>query len=308
MENKRKKKGLSLLEKRGLSGYLFTLPVIIGSIFIFLPALIDSFIYSFNDVVIEFNNIAKSPVGFKNYYDAFMTDANFRVILITAAKGIIGDSAVIILFSFFISTVLNQKFHGRGLARTIFFMPVVLSVGIVADMEEANAIYNAMDIATETAGTSFDQMGMRAMFQTVNVLTNMGLPARLSGIVISVINNMKNIVNGSGVQILILLTALQSINPSMFEAAKVEGATRWEEFWKITFPLLTPSLLVCVVYTIIDTFTNPIYGVMEYIQGLAFSNGKMGYAAALSWIYFIIVIIVLGITSKIISKRVTYLE
>lgn len=304
----KKRKAQSLSQKRGLSGYVFTLPVIIGLVFLFLPAVIESLIYSFNDVVIEFSHLEKTYVGFKNYYDAFMSDANFRVILISASKGILVDSVVIILFSFFISNVLNQKFKGRGLARTIFFLPVVLSVGIVAAIEDANAMYNAMDIASGSNGSGFDQLGMQAMFSTMSVITQIGLPSSLSSVIVGIINNMTNVVNSSGVQILVFLSALQSINPSIFEAAKVEGATKWEEFWKITFPMLTPSLLVCVVYTIIDTFTNPVYGVMQYIQTQAFSSGRMGYAAALSWIYFIIVIVVLGITTAIISKRVTYLE
>lgn len=303
----KKKRHMGLTERKGMWGYVFILPFLIGLVFIFLPAVIQSLLYSFHDVVIEFNHIAMTYKGVQNYIDAFMADANFRVVLLNAMKGILIDSAVIILFSFFISNVLNQRFHGRGLARTIFFLPVVLSVGIVAAMEEANAMYNAMEIVGESAG-EFDQMGMQAMFSTMMIMERIGLPASVTSFMTGVINNMYHIVNSSGVQILVFLSALQAISPSVFEAAKVEGATKWEEFWKITFPLLTPSLLVCVVYTVIDTFTNPIYGVMTYIQTLAFSNGKMGYAAALSWIYFLIVIAVLGITAGIIARRVTYLE
>lgn len=304
----KKNRKLSLTGKKGLAGYVFILPVLIGLIFIFIPAVIQSLIYSFNDEVIEMSHISKKFIGLNNYYDAFMSDANFRVILLDAAKGIIIDATVIILFSFFISNVLNQRFVGRGVTRTIFFLPVILSVGIVAAMEDANSMYNAMEIVGDSTGNGFDQLGMQAMFSTAMLVRNMGLPASMSNIVVGIINNMYNIVNSSGVQILIFLSALQSINPSVFEAAKVEGATKWEEFWKITFPMLTPSLLVCVVYTIIDTFTNPIYGIMDYIQVQAFSSGKLGYAAALSWIYFIIIIVVLGIVTGILSKRVTYLE
>lgn len=303
-----KKKKLKLTAKKGRSGYIFVLPIILGLIFIFIPAVIESLIYSFHEVTIEFNHIAKEFTGLKNYKDAFLVDSSFRVILLGAIKGILLDSTVIILFSFFISNILNQKFIGRGAARTVFFLPVVLSVGIVAAMEKSNEMYNAMQIVTQSSGTEFDQLGMQAMFSTMTLVSKLGLPSAISNVIVSVINNMYNIVNSCGVQILVFLSALQSINPSVFEAAKVEGATKWEEFWKITFPMLTPSLLVGVVYTIIDTFTNPVYGVMQYIQSLAFSSGKMGYAAALSWIYFLIVIVVLGIVAGIISRRVTYLD
>lgn len=306
---KSKRKGAALSVKKARAGYVFLLPIVLGLIFIFLPALINSLIYAFNQVTIEFSRLAKEWVGIANFKNAFIGDSNFLKILLSALKGIFLDSTVIILFSFFMSNVLNQKFVGRGFVRMIFFLPVVLAVGIVADMENANEMYNAMSLVEETSASGgFDQMGMRSLFGIASLLNTMGLPASMVNIVQTILNNMYDILNSSGVQILIFLSALQSINPSVFEAAKVEGATKWEEFWKITFPMLTPSLLVCVVYTIISTFTNPIYGVMDYIESKAFSNGQLGYASALSWIYFVIVIVVLSIVSGIISKRVTYLD
>lgn len=306
--NKRKRKRTDLMVKKARAGYWFLLPIILGLIFIFLPALVNSFIYSFNIVTIEFSALTKEFVGFDNF-KSIVGDGEFLKILLSALKGIFLDSTVIILFSFFMSNVLNQKFIGRGLVRMVFFLPVVLAVGIVADMEAANEMYNAMGlVGEETVAGGFDQMGAAAMFSIANILNSMGLPATLVNIVQTILNGMYDILNSSGVQILIFLSALQSINPSVFEAAKVEGATKWEEFWKITFPMLTPSLLVCTVYTIISTFTNPIYGVMDYIENKAFSRSMLGYASALSWLYFVIIIVVLGVVTKIISKRVTYLD
>lgn len=306
--NKKKRKRTDLMVKKARAGYWFLLPIILGLIFIFLPALYNSFVYAFHTVTIEFSGLAKEFVGFDNF-KSIVGDASFLKILLSALKGIFLDSTVIILFSFFMSNVLNQKFIGRGLVRMVFFLPVVLAVGIVADMEAANEMYNAMGLVQEeTVAGGFDQMGAAAMFSIANILNSMGLPDTLVNIVQTILTGMYDILNSSGVQILIFLSALQSINPSVFEAAKVEGATKWEEFWKITFPMLTPSLLVCTVYTIISTFTNPIYGVMDYIEDKAFSRSMLGYASALSWLYFVIIIVVLGVVTKIISKRVTYLD
>lgn len=305
----KKRKQIGLARKKDRVGYIFILPVMIGALFIFLPAVLNSLIYAFNNVTIEFNGIKTSYIGWRNFKDAFMVDPEFRVIILSAAKGIIVDSGVIILFSFFISNVLNQKFLGRGISRMIFFMPVILSVGIVAKIEGANSIYNIIEIgASSNSEGEFNQIGMKAMFNMMGILNNLGVTGSVGVIVMNIIRNMQNIVNSSGVQIMIFLSSLQSINPAVFEASKMEGATKWEEFWKITFPLLTPNLLVCIVYTIIDTFTNPVYGVMDYIQSQAFNNGKMGYAAALSWIYFALVLVVLGVSVGLISRRVTYLE
>ena len=298
-----------LSEKKNMAGYFFAMPVIIGLVFIFLPALVQSLMYAFCDVKIDFGNIQSKWIGIRNFYDAFLTDSDFIVLFGNAIQGMFFDSAVIILFSFFMSNVLNQKFAGRGICRVIFFLPVVLSMGIVADMEDANAMFNAMSAMEESASTSaFDQLGMSAIFSITRLMDLMGLPMTMTNIIGSVLSNMYGILNASGVQILIFLSALQSISPSVFEAAKMEGATKWEEFWKITFPMLTPSLLVCVVYTVISTFTNPTYGVMDYVESQAFSSGKLGYASAVSWIYFVTVIVVLGIAAGIISKRVTYLD
>ena len=305
-----KKKGMALSEKKNMAGYVFILPVVIGMIFIFIPALYNSLVYAFHEVSIDFGGVKMVPVGIQNFKDAFLTDANFIPVFISGIRGMFFDSVVIILFSFFMSNVLNQKFKGRGICRVIFFLPVVLSMGIVAEMEDANEMFNAMNGSLEEASATgtFDQIGLSTLFNVAGLLQLMGLPASMTNMIGSVLTNMYGILNASGVQILIFLSALQSISPSVFEAAKMEGATKWEEFWKITFPMLTPSLLVCVVYTVISTFTNPVYGIMDYIQAQGFSGAKYGYASALAWIYFAVVIVVLGLATGIISKRVTYLD
>jgi ABC-type sugar transport system permease subunit len=126
--------------------------------------------------------------------------------------------------------------------------------------------------------------------------------------VIYAIDNTYSIVNSSGVQILIFLSALQSISPSIFESAKVEGATKWEEFWKITFPILTPMILVSTVYTIIDSFTNPRYRVLEYIRENAFASNRLGFASAMAWIFFLIIAVIIWMVFGLVSRRVHYLD
>lgn len=296
-----------------MKGYFFIIPFIVGFFVIFLPCVIESLIYSFNDVKIDFGGVIRTFVGIKNYYDAFLTDTEFRVVLLSALKGILIDTLLIIMFSFFIANVLNQKFVGRSLARAVFFLPVILTTGIVESVERSNAMYNAMEsvIGTaeeETAIAIFDQLGLAVSFRLQNMFANLELNPSIINTVIYALTNTYNIANSSGVQILIFLSALQTIPPSLFEASKIEGATKWEEFWKITFPLLTPMIFVNIVYTVIDTFTNPVYAVLDYIYNVAFIKGKMGLASALSWIYFTIIILVLGMVSLVVSRRITYLD
>ena len=129
------------------------------------------------------------------------------------------------------------------------------------------------------------------------------LNSNITDVIVYAVENTYSVVNSSGVQILIFISALQAIPSSLFEASKVEGATKWEEFWKITFPMLTPMILVNIVYTIIDSFTNPKYEVLQYILDNSFTNSKgIGYACAMSWM------ICLGIICGVLSKRIHYLD
>lgn len=301
------KSKIGLTQRRNMLGYLFILPFIIGLFIIFIPSVVESFLYAFQKIRIDLGSISSTPVGWLNYKKAFTTDTEFRVILQTALRGMTIDTLIILIFSFFIANILNQKFIGRGVARTIFFLPVILATGIVASTEIGTDLFNAMSNNTGDAANVLVS-GNIGSFDLETMLLNSGLNSSITGTVVYAIKNTYSIVNSSGVQILIFISALQSISPSIFEAAKVEGATKWEEFWKITFPILTPMILVAVIYTIVDTFTNPEYKVISYIQDVAFGMPDIGYASALSWLYFLIVAVVLSVISFLISRRVQYLD
>lgn len=289
------------------SGYLFISPFLIGVVFIFLPSLVESFRYSFNDVKIELEGMVQTLAGWENYRYAFLVDPDYRVLLVNGARGMVVDTILIMIFSFFVANILNQRFIGRSFARTVFFLPVILATGIVASITDNADIFNPMTITSTTTG-QFGSAGLTTLFSLRTFLYQMSLNDTVSTAVIYAVNNTYNIVNSSGVQILVFLAALQSISPSIFEASKVEGASKWEEFWKITFPIITPMIFVNIVYTIIDSFTNPIYGIMDYIRNQAFGAARIGYASALSWIYFAVILLVLGLSSWIFSRRMTYLE
>ncbi len=125
--------------------------------------------------------------------------------------------------------------------------------------------------------------------------------------VFTIINQVYNIAIASGIQIIMFLSALQTISPSMFEAAKIEGCTAWESFWKITFPMVSSMILVNVVYTVIDFFLKTDNTVMTKISEEV-TKLNYGVSSAMAWVYFLCVIIILGIISLIISKRVYYYE
>lgn len=305
------KKPKNLTARKNRVGYIFVMPFIIGLVAIFVPTVIDSVVYSFSEVSINFNNVSNSFIGWQNFIQAFTVDIYYRQILLSTIQGMLLDTLIILLFSFFIANILNQKFIGRSAARMIFFLPVILSTGIVTVAETGNiamSIYQSSSNSASAVAGAFESGGLSSFFDLEGFISTIQISPQLTDTILYAVDSTYKIVNSSGVQILIFLSALQSINPSVFEAAKVEGATKWEEFWKITFPLLTPMILVNTVFTVVDSFTNPEYKVLEYIQQQAFENNKMGYASALSWVYFLIVLVVLAIVWRLIARRVHYLE
>lgn len=294
-------------------GYTFMLPFLFGSFVIFLPALFESLYYSFAKVAIRFDSLEIEWVGWKNYVMLFTEDTEFRVMLLDAVQGMLTDLLVIILFSFFLATILNQQFKGRGLVRMIFFLPVLLSTGIISATDTNNlamTIFNSSSNSSGAVSQSIMGGGFSILTQVEQLLLRQNVSSSVVNFIINTVDNTYGILNHSGVQILIFLSALQSISPSVFESARVEGATKWEEFWKITFPMLTPMILVNTVYTFVDQFANPKYGILDYIQDKAFSdaNAGLGFSAAVSWVYFLVNLILLGIICSVIVKRIHYME
>ena len=293
--NSGQKKYISKLQqKKDRLGYLFVLPFIVGLLVIFLPALYDSIVYSFSEVSIRLGSVEQHGVGFANYIKAFTEDTNFRVLMLSAVQRTAQDMIVIVIFSFFIAAVLNQKFFGRGAVRTIFFLPVLLATGIIAKADTNSLVMNTFGSGSNNSAAisgAFTSGGFDVLFSLQDLLESVNFNRTVTQVILTAVDNTYNVVNSSGVQIIIFLAALQSISPSIFESARVEGATKWEEFWKITFPMITPQ-----------------YGILDYIQTQAFSNSQIGFASALSWIYFLFVLAFLGLISLIISRRIHYLD
>lgn len=308
--NNTKSPGIGLTERKNLKGYIFIMPFIIGLGLIFLPALFNSIRYAFSTVKINYADVKVSYTGWVNFTRPFTEDTNFIELMRNAMQGMLLDLVIITFFSFFIANILNQKFAGRGLARTIFFLPVLLATGIIAAADTNNMAMDFFKSATNTGGSiaSAFTNGSSSFFDLKEMLMNANIGRSFAENILYAINNTYDIVNSSGVQILIFLSALQSIPPSIFEASKVEGATKWEEFWKITFPMLTPMILVNIVYTVVDSFANPKYKVLTYIRQTAFDNNQMGYASALAWFYFIAILLILGVIWGVIAKRIQYLD
>lgn len=298
--NKRK---TTLEKKNAKAGYMFIFPWIIGFIFFFTIPMIKSFIYTFNKIVISPSGFKLQYVGLKNYQKAFTLDPDFIRKLTGSIKNMGYQVPIIVLFSLFIAVILNQKFKGRFLMRSIFFLPVVITSGIVIQILKQDIFAQTLDVGAAAGGTVY----MLRSFNLMEILIKSGLNPGIASVMTNVADNIFDLTWKAGVQILLFLAGLQAISPSLYEAAKVEGATGWEEFWKITFPMVSPIILVNIVYSVIDSFTDYGNTVMQLIYNAANKNMLFEYSATLAWIYFICVFVLLAIIIKLTSKRVFYM-
>lgn len=291
---------LTNAKRNSLIGFSFTIPWVIGFIFLFLIPLIKTVLYSFSSISIGKSGFELSFVGVRNYRATFSEDPNNLRMVLTSIGNVVVTVIVVVVFSLFLAILLNQDFRGRSLARVIFALPIIIASGVVIVLLKENVLQQNMG-SSDTAATLFQGNGL------LDFLKLMGLPDNIVGMFENILNNIFDMVWRSGMQIILFLSALQSIPSSSYEAAKIEGATAWESFCFVTFPMISPFLLVNIVYTIIDTFTDSTNTVMSKIFSLV-SGVEYEKAAAFSIVYFILVLLVVGLVYIIMNKRISYSE
>ncbi|MBE6809698.1 MAG: sugar ABC transporter permease [Ruminococcaceae bacterium] len=294
------KKGKSnLLRKRGYYGYFFILPLIIGVLFVFIPNLYHTFQYSVSSLELGKTGYDATFEGFSQYKAAFTKDANFVPYLVNELKSFLTDVPVITIFSMFIAVLLNGRFRGRTIARLIFFIPVILSTGIISSIEANTDLLANVESNMASSETSL-------VSGLSNMLLQMNLPDFIIDIIDSAISGIYSVVQRSGMQIFILLTGLQEIPPSLYEAAEVEGCNGWESFWKITFPMMGPHIRISIVYTIVDLTSRTDTVLAEYINLLAFRSNMFSLGTAMYVIYLLIVLIMVGIVLYVLNRFIKY--
>lgn len=298
-----KKLHMSYEKKKGLYGYGFIALWFVGALLFFIIPVVKSFFYSFNDVTPETGYLAQSWVGLSNYKKAFMTDPTYRQLLVEALKDIAFNLPVIVIFSMFVAIVINQKFRGRTFARAVFFLPVIIATGPVYAIITGDLKTSGSSEA-EQFSTMFETNMVDQLLEFVGIY---GFGSTFTEMVSELTSDILNLVWKCGIQIIIFLSALQGIPTSAKEAAAIEGATSWEFFWKITLPYVSPMILVNIVYTVIDAFTDPTNQVMARVLEVQ-SDWKYGYSAAMAWSYFGIILAALGIIFAVMNKLVWYDE
>ena len=302
MKKNQKIRLAGLERKKAQAGYLFIAPFIIGFLLFMVKPLFQALYMSFCEVKLGPGSFETIWIGLENYRFSFRVDPEYTRLLGEEFLRMFVYSIAIIVFSFFVSLILNQKFHGRALVRAVFFLPVILSSGVMLGLESSNSLIAALQQSVEDAGTS--TISVTAAMETV--LRTAGVGTRVFETLFEVIDNIYDVALASGIQIIIFLSGLQTIPRSMYEAADIEGCTAWESLWKVTFPMISSLFLVNWVYTVVDFCMRSDNQVIEKIQEVMIQNQNYGAASAMTWVYFVIVIAFVGVTSLAISKGVYY--
>lgn len=281
------------LEKREARyGYLFIAPWLIGVLIFLLIPLVQSFQFSLADIRMTPFGRLITFVGHENYTQIWLEDKDFPVMLVSYFMETLISVPIIVVFALIIAMLLNGKIKFKGMFRLIFFLPVIIVSGPV------------MVMLTGQGATTINSVNVQA----INTALNQFLPRYLASSISSVFGNMVMILWYSGVQILIFLSALQKIDPSLYEAAKMDGGSQWECFWKITLPTIKPMILLNAVYTVIAISNNENNGIINIIQSAMFAGNKgYGYASAMAWMYAIAETLIIGIVALVlITKKDAY--
>jgi len=280
--SKRKKKRLNPKISRNIEGSLFIAPWIIGFLIFLAFPLGFSLYMSFHKVNILPGGMEYEFNGVNYYREILLGSAEFYDELIPYFQEIIIMVPIIIIFSLLIAISLNQKLPGRFIFRAIFFLPVIFTTGY---------------LLTEFVNQGEGSLGFLEKFALGDFLdtylgdSSWGQPIK------TLLNRFVLILWYSGVQILIFLAGRQTIPVSAYESARIDGASPWEIFWKITLPAMSPFIFLNLIYTVVDMFTFPFNPVIELI-----GTGNYGYSSAIAWIYFTIIMIFLLIVMLIFMR------
>lgn len=293
-------KRLSYERRKSMYGRLFILIWVVGILLFFVSPFIKTIVYSVSDL--NFRTLETTPAGITHYARLFIKDTAFLQNLSTVLMNLLYEVPIIVMFSLFIAVVLNRQFVGRLFFRAVFFLPVIVMSGVVFTLLSKDT--QSSDLMQES--------GAATMFSGATLLNDLlsafGFGKQIIDFISNVVSRVIDTVWKSGVQILLCLAGLQSVSPALYEAARMEGATKWEEFWKITFPMLTPVLLVSMIYTIIDSFTASSNKIITYINTVSFHDFEYSYGCAMSMTYCGIMLVIIGAATALIGRAVVYTE
>lgn len=269
-------------------GYVFMLPWTIGFLGLIAFPLVWSFYMSFHKVVVTGKGFSYTWIGLQNFKDAFVKDNVYPIQLILYFQEMILMIPIIVIFALLVSLLLNQKIPGRFFFRAVFFLPVIFATGQVLT-----------ELFTQGAG----EIPFMEQYD-VEPLVKQYFGPQLAEPVMNVVSKTVIILWYSGVQIIIFIAGFQTVPKTVYEAIRIDGASPWDSFWKLTLPAIVPFISLNTIFTIVDLFTFPLNPVIAHVRLNMFKpDTGYGYANALAWIYFGFIFILLAIVLWIFNRN-----
>lgn len=275
-------KKLTNAQKDAIAGYIFIGLWIIGFLVFGLYPIIYSLFLSFNKVIPSSDGIEATWIGIENYRVAFTTDRTMLDALISFLKDDLVMVFVINVFAVIFAVLLSGNIKGKGFFRTVFFLPVVIISGsVMGQLVDKNIIV----------------MNTLQNFSIIEMIGST-LGAEVQEFIVKIFKDLFYMFWFSGVQLIVYMTTLQKMDKSMYEASQMDGASVWEQFWKITLPALKTAIFINLVYTLILLATFDNNGVILTIKDVMFDTQPQrgfGFASALAWLYFIVLVLIIAI-------------
>ena len=297
---KKQKKHKSIEALKSTYGRMFVLHWEIGLLVFFLVPIVKSLWFSVCDVSFGGGEFHFDYVGFANYNYALRENANFTKNMAETLSAILPSLLVIVILSLILALLLNQKFKGRLFFRMLYFVPVIIASGVVIQHIFAST-------SSELSSSGVSDSFASDMVKVDDIMAWLSLPAEIGEFFGTVLNDIFNLVWNCGIQIVLFISGMQSIPDSLYEVSKVEGATKWEEFWFITLPMLARTLILVIIFTMVEIITDKTNSVMELAYTFMSSITNYGKASAMLWAYFVVVgaimAAIVGLYSAIFLRR-----
>ncbi len=298
-------KTTSFEKKQNRWGYLFCLPFMLGFVLLVAYPLVKMVFFSFQELSVGAVTYDTQWVGWQHYHRILFVDPDFRKTVVASLGEMAVNVPVAVLFSFFIASILNQKFVGRTVFRAILFLPVILASGMVASLTAGDFISSNMQNIGSLSGSASDSLFSGSF---TDALLAMNIDRGIVEFIEGLVERISDITTMAAVPSVIFLSGMQSISPSIFEASYIEGASAWDVFWKISFPMVSPLILVNVIYCIVDSFTSATNTAITAIHSTLFSKIQYGLGSAMSILYLTLVGVIIALVYLVIRRLIYYYE
>lgn len=288
---KKKKRGIEAHNR--FVGRMFILPWEIGMVFFVIMPLILSVVYAFCEVNLELGGMKYDFVALTNFKYLLSEDPYYTDTLLSSLTNLLYSVPIIISISLILGIILNQKFKGRTAMRAVFFLPVIIAAGIVLNIL-TTPISGQPPIIQLGSGSATAMSESSNYLDATALLEGLRFPQAVTDVMSKYITMIFNLLWHSGIQIVLFISGLQTIPDSLYEVSKIEGASKWEEFWMITFPMLRDVTLLVTVFTVVEEMVSTTNEVMSNAQSMI-SQQRYDLPSAMIWFYFVCVLGICGI-------------